>query len=130
MPRPRSAISPELPSRAKPKVEKVRDVWTPPEGAPLWRTRPTRPDPFGDPVRAVEGDEDEVQEQHRQFTQQGLEPILEARTEASWGPIPRPILTVLQLAKMGHAREVPDKPGVYRISDEGCRLLKESMTHG
>lgn len=118
---------PERASRAKPKVIHEDEMIVRPGGA-MWRSRPTLADPFTDELpKAFEGTEEEVRARHASDTAAGLAPLVEVRTLASWGAEPREVITVLDLAKMGHAHEVHDKPGVYRITPEGERILRESM---
>lgn len=116
------------PKPRKPKAAEVIQDWVPREGAPTWRSRPTRPNPFGDTEPSYYGTEEEVRARHQVDTEAGMQPVIETLGRGFWGLPPRPVVTVASLAKRGLAREHPGNGGTrWEISPEGQRLILESM---
>lgn len=124
-----TVLTPQAPRKAKVKAKAAPpEEWVPREGAPTWRSRPTRPGPWGDDEPPFYGSEAEVRERHQVDTEAGMAPVIEQLGRGLWGPPARPILTVAELAKRGMAQEHPSSGGTrWTITPEGYRLLGESM---
>lgn len=112
-------------SRAKPKPEVERPEWSPRPGG-AYRVRICEESPFGGFERPFYTD-DLFDAEIRQAEHEAadIRSVLEWAQPSGYGPPPRHVVTVAELAERHLARQWPD--GKWTISPEGQRLIFESM---
>lgn len=126
-PRKPTVLTPKVPraSRAKPKAEAEVREWHPRPGW-AYRVRICEESPFGGFERPFYTDDlFDAEIRQAEHEAAGIRSVLEHANRNGYGPPPRHVVTVAELAEEHLARQWPD--GKWTISPEGQRRIYESM---